>query len=156
MVIQPTLDNASKPAARFAKRSMHASAQLDFNSLPRRTHAFRNAVSMNSEPTLGPSLATHVCESKKVERFRAAFTALGSTIHRIATELDQTRLSFVELQAELGKASMEFLQTGRCFRMALETDHKVIRITHSNHITAAVFLPPPFDPQVKHIVKVHV
>jgi hypothetical protein len=36
--------------------------------------------------------------------------------------------------------------------MVLETDHEVIRIAYYDHIAAAAVLPPPLDPEVKHIV----
>jgi wyosine [tRNA(Phe)-imidazoG37] synthetase (radical SAM superfamily) len=101
MIVHPALYNSPKPSTRLFERAVHAFTQLGLNSLQRRAPAFRDAVSLNSEPTLCPSLATPVCESKKVERFGAAFITLRSTINRIATELDQTRLSFVELQTKL-------------------------------------------------------
>lgn len=40
--------------------------------------------------------------------------------------------------------------------MTLETDHEVIRIADHHHIAAAAVSPPPFDPQVKHVVQEHI
>ena len=40
MIIQPTLDNASQPASRFAKWAVHSLSQFRFDRLQGRTHAF--------------------------------------------------------------------------------------------------------------------
>lgn len=111
---------------------------------------------MNREPTLLSRLGALVSKSKKVESFRSAFAALFTTFDRITTELDQARFAFVQLQVELGEPRAEFIQTRRRLAVVLETDHEVVRITHYHHIAAAAVFPPPLDPQVKHIMQVHV
>ena len=63
---------------------------------------------------MSPCLGTHVCEAKKVERLRTTFATSFSGVDRIATELDQTRFLWMELQTELGKALVEFFQTRLC------------------------------------------
>jgi hypothetical protein len=40
--------------------------------------------------------------------------------------------------------------------MVLEPHHKVIRVPHHNHISTAAIFPPPFNPQVEHVVQEHV
>jgi len=111
---------------------------------------------MDGEPAVLPSLGALVREPKEVESLRPALPAPLSTFDRIAAELDQTRFPFVQLQPELGKPRAEFLQTRDGLAVALETDREVVRIAHDDHITAAAVFPPPFDPQVEHIVQEYV
>jgi len=97
--------------------------QTRFDLLQCRTHTLRYAVTMDGKPTMLSHFATLVGKTKKVKRLRRAYTRFCSAFDRIATKFDQTGLFFVEIQAKLGKACMEFLQAGRCFRMALKTNH---------------------------------
>ena len=78
---------------------------------------------MDREPTLRSSLATPMGETKKVKRVGTTFATLCTTLSRIATELDQARLAFVQLQAKLCKALPECFQTRRCLGMTLEANH---------------------------------
>jgi len=156
MIIQPTLDNSSQPAGRFAKWPVHALSQFYFDHLQCRTHAFSHRMSMDCEPTILSNLGTLVCETKEIENFRSALAASFTSFARIATKLDQTRFSLVEIQTKLGKPRAEFFQTRRCFILVLEANHEVIRITYYYHITAAAVFPPPLDPQVKHIMQEYV
>lgn len=156
MIIQPALHNTSKPAGRFANGPVHAFTQLLLDRLQRCSYTLRHTVTMDRKPTVRSRRGTLVSETKKIERFRSALATLGSPLDRITTELDQARLAFVKSQAKLGKALPEFFQTCYRFGMALETNHEVVRVTDNHHIAAAVIFPPPFDPQVEHVVQVHV
>jgi len=152
VIIQPALHNTPQPTGRFAKWPVHSLTQFSFDRLECGTHAFGHRMSMDREPTLLASLGTLVREAKKVESFRPTLAASFTPFACIATEFDQTRFPFVQLQAKLDKPRAEFFQTRRCLVMMLEADHKVIRITYDHHIAAAAVFPPPLDPQVKHIV----
>lgn len=79
---------------------------------------------MDREPAVLASPGTHVRETKEVESFRPALAASCSSLHRIATELDQTRLAFMQFQTELGKPRAEVLQTRRRLAVVFETNHK--------------------------------
>jgi hypothetical protein len=156
MIVQPALHNAPQPTGRFAKWPVHAFTQFCFDRLERGTHAFGHRMPMDREPAVLSRLATLVREAKEIESFRPALAASFTSVDRIAAELDQTRFPFVQLQAKFGEPRAEFFQTRRCFTLALESDHEVIRIAYYDHIAAAAVVPPPLDPQVKHIVQVHV
>jgi hypothetical protein len=52
VIIQPALNNASQPAARFANRSVQASPQFLFDLRKGRTHSFGNAMTMDREPAV--------------------------------------------------------------------------------------------------------
>jgi len=52
---------------------------------------------MDGVPALLSGLGAHVRETKEIESFRSALAASFTTFARIATELDQTRLPFVQL-----------------------------------------------------------
>jgi len=101
---------------------------------------------MDDEPAAIACLGTLMSEAKKVKSLRPALAASFTSFDRVAAELDQTGLSFVQLQPKLGKPRLEFFQACRCLAVARETDHEVIRITYYDHIAAAAVLPPPLDP----------
>ncbi len=156
VIIQPPLYNPSQPSSRFADRPVHPSAEFRFNLVECCSHAFARTIAMDGKPAVCSGLGTHMCETKETERLRSALPTSFSLLGRITAELDQTRFPFVQFQAKLGKPRVEFFQTRRCLAVFLEADHEVIRISNHNHIAAAAVFPPPLDPQVKHVVQVHV
>ena len=107
---------------------------------------------MDGEPTLLASLGAHMRETKKIESGKSALAASSSAFARIAPEFDQTRLPFVQLQAKLGEPRMETFQARFCLTMVLKANHEVIRIAHNDHVATAAVFPPPFNPEIKHVV----
>jgi hypothetical protein len=107
---------------------------------------------MNGEPAMLPRPGTHMSEAQKVKWLRPALAAFFTPFDRKTTKLDQTRLSRMQFQAELGKPFPEILQTRFCLAVILETDHEVIRISYDYHVAVATVVPPPLDPKVEHIM----
>ena len=58
-------------------------------------------------------------KSQKVKRLRLAVAEFGTTLDRIATELDLTRLVFMKFQCKLRQPGEKFFQTGDGYCMAL-------------------------------------
>ena len=81
-------------------------------------------MAMDREPAVLACLGTLMREAKKVERFWPALSASCSSLDRIAAELDQTRLSFVQLQAKLGEPRVEIFQARFRLTMVLKANHK--------------------------------
>ena len=156
MIIQPPLHHTSQPPGSFAQWLVHAFMQLHFDRLKSGAYAFGNGVAVYRErPILSP-LGTLVCESKEVEGFGPSFPSPAPAFARITTELDQTGFTFVQVQTKLGKACSKFLQTLSRFRLVLKTDHEVIRITYHHHVSLTAAFAPPFYPQIKHVVQIHI
>ncbi len=155
MIVQPSPHDARQPAARFAQGSCIRLRSFSLIACERRTHAFRHR-EWRWEPSRPRRVRTLVREAEKVERLGPPLAASFSSFDRIAAELDQTRFPFVQLQAELGETYLKCVQARRRLAVVLETDHEVIRITYHNHIATAAVFPPPLDPQVEHVVQVHV
>ena len=156
VVIQPTLHDAFEPASRLAQRAMHSLPKFRLNRLQRRTHTFRYRVAMDREPTVLLRFLAHMREAKKIETLRSALAASFSSLGRIATELDQTRLRLVKFQPELRKTCAEFFQTRLRFMLMLKTDHEIVRVAHDDHVAAAAVASPPFNPEIENVVQVHV
>ncbi len=74
----------------------------DLDGHQRRTHAFGDGVTWNLEPTMRSGLRAEMREAEKIKRFWATIAAWLPVFDRIATEFDQSRFTFVELQAKLG------------------------------------------------------
>ena len=81
-------------------------------------------MAMDGEPAVSGRLGALVREAKKVESLRPFLAASLTSFDRKAAELDQTRLSVVKLQAELGKSRVEFLHTRHRLAVVLEADHE--------------------------------
>ena len=155
MVIQPALNNTPQPTASFTNRSMLTLLQVLLDLSEGRTHSLRHRVTMDREPAVPFRLGTLMSETQKVESLRSALTVSVATLNRVLSKLDQASLVLVQFQPKLGKPRVECFQARRCLAVAFETNHKVIRVTHNHHVSAAL-LAPPFDPQVEDVVQVHV
>jgi hypothetical protein len=66
-------------------------------------HPLRDCDALEEEASV-PGCGTDVREPEEVERSRPPQPALGSSLGRIATELEEARLVGVEFQTELGKS----------------------------------------------------
>ena len=97
MKVQPALYNTSQPASRFTKRAMHSLAQFLADRMERRPQAFADAVSMDCEPSVCPSLGDHMGKTKKVERLWSALAPPFSIFVRMSAEFDETGFLRVEL-----------------------------------------------------------
>ena len=87
VIIQPALNNASKPAARFTKWRVHPLSQLILDRSPGCTHTFRHTMTMDREPALRSRPGTLVGEALKVKRLGPTLATRGSSFDRIAAEL---------------------------------------------------------------------
>ena len=156
VVVKPASYDRCQPACRLAQGTMHAFAQLLLDRSERCSHSLGNADSSDREPPMSSRFTAHVRKAEKVKRLGTPFAACCSPFGRKATEFDQTRFLFVQLQAKLGKAGSECFQARNCLASLRETNHKVVRITDHDDIASTVVLSPPLHPQVEHVVQEHV
>ncbi len=124
MIIHPALHNAPQPTARFALRPVHSLSQISLDLLEFGTYPFRHRVAMDRKPAVLARLGTHMGEAEEVKRFRPFRPASLTAFDREATELEQARFPFVELQAELSEPRVECPQTRRRLAGMLETNHE--------------------------------
>ena len=102
-------------------------------------------------------VVSHVCvKPKKIERLglprTAPFTVLGSK----AAEFHQARLFGVQFKMEPPESLPQFRQESLGILAVLESCRDVIGKAHDDHFTASMPLPPLADPEIEHVVQIHV
>ena len=95
-------------------------------------------------------------KAEKVERLRLSFTTPLPLIDRMRTELQQSRFLGMQLQVELLHAFREFRPKLIGIRLAVESNHDVVRETHHDDIAVRPLLTPRLDPQVEYVMKVDI
>ncbi len=83
VIVQPSLNNTSQPASRFAGGPVHSFTKFYVDLVESSTHAFAHAVAMEHEPAVRSGLGAHVCEPKEIERFRTALSTPFSICGRV-------------------------------------------------------------------------
>ena len=156
MVLQPSLHDRTQPPRGFTQGAVHAFAKPNLYGGQRRAHAFGDGKTSNREPAMRSRLRTEVRKAEKIKRFRASGAASAPVVDRVASELNQTRLTFVQFQAELGKTCSECFQTCLCLGMRLKPNHEIVRVADNHDIALAAVSSPPMHPKVQDIVKEHV
>src|SRR5262249_11153773 len=71
-------------------------------------------------------------------------------------KLDQSCLVRMQFQTELSQSLSKFFQELLRFCSVLEAHHQIVGVTDDYHIASRHFLAPGFDPEVEHVMQVHV
>ena len=100
--------------------------------------------------------ATKVREPEERECFRFPLASLPPIRRRKASELDQPRLLRMNLQPELRQPLLKISQEPLSICPVLEAGDEIVSVANHNHVPLRDFLPPDLDPQIEHVVQVHV
>ena len=95
-------------------------------------------------------------KAEKIERFRLPFSTPQPLVDRIRTELQQSRFLGMQLQVELLHAFREFRPKLIGIRLAVKSNHDVVRKTHHDNVAVRPLLTPRLDPQVEHVMEINV
>src|ERR1700680_308677 len=148
--------NRPQPLALFGDGFVHSSLKLVFHLIQLRLQPFPYRLPQSREPSIAPLLHADMRKAKKVERLRLPFTAPLPLIDRIRTKLQKSRLLGMQLQVELLHAFRELRPELLGIRLAVKSDHDVVRKTHHDDIAVRPLLTPCLDPQVEHVMKIDV
>src|SRR5438309_10098025 len=95
-------------------------------------------------------------KAQEVERLRFPFSTPLPLVDRIRTELQKSRLLGMQLQVELPHAFRELRPKLIGIRLAVKSNHDVVRESHHDDIAMRPLLTPRLDPQIEYVVEVNV
>ena len=134
---------------------MHSPSQLDLDSLQRHLYALTNRLPKHHEPSL-PRLPADVLEAEEIEGFRLAQSSTFSVGRRVASELDQARLFWVQFQLELLHSFFQLRPEPFSLVFELEPNQGVIGITHHDYIAVRTLLTPCLNPEIEDVMEVDI
>src|SRR5882724_3959755 len=156
VIAKVSTHNRSQPLALFGDGFVHSSLKLSFHLIQLRLQPFPYRLPQHREPSIAPLLHADMRKAEKVERLRLSFTPPLPLVDRIRTELQKSRFLGMQLQVELLHAFREFRPELIGIRLAVKSNHDVVRKTHHDHIAVRPLLTPCLDPQVEYVMKVDV
>src|SRR5882757_5063032 len=145
-----------QPLAQFGNGFVHAPLKLGFHLIQLRLQPFPYRLPQHRKPSIAPLLHADMRKAEKVERLRFPFSPPLPLVDRIRTELQKSRLLGMQLQVELVHAFREFRPELLGIRLAVKSNHDVVRKTHHDLIAVRALLTPCLDPQVEYVMKVDV
>src|SRR5882672_6962841 len=95
-------------------------------------------------------------KAEKVERLRLPFSTPLPLVDRMRTELQQPRFLGMQLQVELVHAFRKFRPKLIGIRLAVKSNHDVVRKAHHDDIAVGPLLTPRLDPQIEHVMEINV
>src|SRR6266700_1850418 len=123
--------------------------------MKRRPHPLGHSPTANNEMAFGVR-RTVMREPKKRERLRLSLTTLLPIDLRDPTKLDQSRLLRMEFQREVRQPFLKLSQEPLSVFTPLKADHQIVSVSDKHHLSARYLPAPCLNPQVEHIVQIHV
>ncbi len=145
-----------QPLALFGDGFVHPSLKLGFHLIQLRLHPFAYRLPQHRKPSIAPFLYADVRKAQEVEGLRFPFSTPLPLVDRMRTELQQSRLYGMQFQVELLHAFHELRPELFGIRLAVKSNHDVVRKTHHDHIAVRPLLTPRLDPQVEYVMKIDV
>src|ERR1700680_1317881 len=148
--------NRPQPLALFGDGFVHSSPKLGFHLIQLRLQPFPYRLPQHREPSIAPLLYADMRKTEKVERLRLPFSTPLPLVDRMRTELQKSRFLGMQLQVELLHTFREFRPQLIGIRLAVKSNHDVVRKTHPDDIAVRPLLTPRLDPQVEHVMEINV
>src|SRR6266404_4716187 len=156
VVAKVSTHNRPQPLALLGDGFVHASLKLGFHLIQLRLQPLAYRLPQHREPSIALLLYADVRKAEKVERLRLPFSTPLPLVDRMRTELQQSRFLGMQLQMELLHAFREFHPELIGIRLAVKSNHDVVRKTHPDHVAVRPLLTPRLDPQVEHVMEINV
>src|ERR1700692_4646677 len=156
VVAKVSTHNRPQPLALLGDGFVHAALKLGFHLIQLRLQPLAYRLPQHREPSIAFLLHADVRKAEKVERLRFPFSTPLPLVDRIWTELEKSRFLRVQFQIELLHSLSEFHPELIGIRLAVKSNHDVVRKTHHNHVAVRPLLTPRLDPQVEHVMKINV
>src|SRR6266478_6490194 len=145
-----------QPLAQFGNGFVHAPLKLGFHLIQLRLQPFPYRLPQHRKPSIAPLLYANMRKSEEVERLRLPFSTPLPLVDRMRTELQQSRFLGMQLQVELLHAFREFRPELLGIRLAVKSNHDIVRKTNHDDLAVRPLLTPCLDPQVEYVMKVDV
>jgi hypothetical protein len=154
VVAKVSTHNRPQPLALFGDGLVHSSLEFGFHLIQLRLQPFPDRLPHHREPSIALLLRADVRKSEKVERLRLPFSTPLPLVDRIRTEFQQSRFLGVQFQIELLHSLSKFRPKLVGIRLAVKSNHDVVRETHHDYLAVRPLLPPCLDPQVEYVMKI--
>src|SRR6266852_3578212 len=148
--------NRPQPLALFGDGFVHSSPKLGFHLIQLRLQPFPYRLPQHREPSIAPLLYADMRKAEKVERLRLPFSTPLPLVDRMRTELQQPRFLGMQLQVELLHAFRKFRPKLVGIRLAVKSNHDVVRESHHDDIAVRLLRTPCLDPQIEYVMKIDV
>jgi hypothetical protein len=156
VVAKVSTHNRPQPLALLGDGSMDASLKFGFYLVQLRPQSFVVRLPQHLEPSIAPLLHANLRKAEKVERLRFPFSTPLPVVDRIRTELQKSSSLGMQLQVELLHSLCKFRPELVGLRLALESNHDIVRETHHEEVSVRPLLTPRLDPHVEHVMKADV
>lgn len=144
-----------EPLSCFRDGIMHADYKLSFNRLHFRMHPLLYRLPFNGKLT-SSRFTTDMRESEKCASFRFLLLPLTPIFSCKSAKLYESRFLRMQFQPELLESFLQFFHELLGIRAVLKSNNCVVRATHHGYFAARSLAPPLLDPQIVHIVQIHV
>ena len=141
----------AQPLVLLGYRAVHAPLGLGPKLFQLADHPLPRCLPLDDEPTV-PTFRAVVREAEKVECFGPPLAESASPLGSVFAEQDQPGLFLMKRQAELGQSLCEVGEHLSRVRLALESHHEVVSISHDGH-TAVRILTPAMNPEIEDVVQ---
>jgi hypothetical protein len=125
--------NRPQPLALLGDGFVHSSPKLGFHLIQLRLQPFPYRLPQHREPSIAPLLYADMRKAEKVERLRLPFATPLPLVDRIRAELQQSRFLGMHFQIELLHSLSEFRPKLLSIRLAVKSNHDVVRETHHDY-----------------------
>src|SRR5271167_2028709 len=156
VVAKVSTHNRPQPLALLGNGFVPASLKLGFHLIQLRLQPFADRLPKNRIHSVAPLLHADVRKAEEVERFRLPFSTPLPWVDRMRTELQQPRFLGIQFQIELSHSLAKFPPELIGIRLAVKSNHDVVRKAHHDDIAVRPLLTPRLDPQVEHIMEINV
>src|ERR1700682_294493 len=142
--------NRPQPLALFGDGFVHSSPKLGFHLVQLHLQPFPYRLPQHREPSIAPLLYADMRKAQEVERLRLPFSTPLPLVDRMRTELQKSRFLGMQLQGELLHAFRKFRPKLVGIRLAVKSNHDVVRESHHDDIAVRPLLSPCLDPQIEY------
>src|SRR5215472_5841921 len=95
-------------------------------------------------------------EPQKIDRFRTFTATLARVFLRKATKFNELGLLRFQGQAKLPQSLAQYILDANSVLTILETQHKVVNVSHQIGLTSQPRLDHALEPQIEHVVQIHI
>jgi hypothetical protein len=155
VVVEVALHDRPEPLTRWRNRIVPTLPELLLNFLQLPPQTLGDRLPLHGKLP-SPVLPADMREAQKVERFRLAFSSTFPVQLGKRPELDPARFVGMQFQSKLPQPFPEILQKAVGFRLRLESEDRIIGITHDDHVSPCVLLTPRLHPEVKDVMQIDI
>ena len=156
VVLAVPSNHRRQPLAHFRDRVVQALPKIVLHVLQFGLQPRAHGLTQNRKHAIASLLCANMREAEKVECLRFAQPGLSSVLGRIGSKLQKPRFVAMQLQSKLRQSLAEIFEELLGDSTMLKAQHGIISEAHDDHLAIGPLCSPFLDPQVEHVVQVHI